>query len=124
MGWVLGAVQPLPAAAAALEGADVHLCPSVEVLSSPGEGLTGGGGSGWFVGGEEGGWGWHNPFLQAVAPQRLLPSLAVVIRAHWPGRGRAQRGWSQDKALSGWAHSDPAGQGGKIPREVLFSAAA
>lgn len=79
---------------------------------------------GGLLGGRRGGWGWHNPFLQAVAPQRLLPSLAVVIRAHWPGRGRAQRGWSQDKALSGWAHSDPTGQGGKIPREVLFSAAA
>lgn len=63
----------------------VHLCPSVEVLSSPGEGLAGGDGSGWFGSGEEVARGWHNPFLQAVAPQRLLPRLAGVIRAHWPG---------------------------------------
>lgn len=51
-------------------------------------------------GGFEGG-GWCNPVLQPVAPQRPLPHLAVVIRAGWPGRGRAQRGWCQDKALSG-----------------------
>lgn len=70
------------------------------------------------------GGGWCSPVLQPVAPQRPLPHLAVVIRARWPGRGRAQRGWCQDKALSGWAHSDPTGQGGKIPRDVLFNAAA
>lgn len=72
MGWVLGAVQPLPAAAAALEGADVHLCPSVEVLSSPGEGLTGGGGSGWFVGREEGGVGLAQPLPPGCGPSEAL----------------------------------------------------
>lgn len=94
VGRVLGAAEPLPPGAAALEGADVHLwrcCPAQP--HGPGEGLAGGGVSGWF------GTGGRGP----------LPHLAVVIRALWPGRGRSQRGWCKDKTLSGWAHTDPTG---------------